>query len=84
MKELITSVVELAQANTLTFAIAVFMVTFAVFIGTSPSFAFDAKGRAKPFGIGIKRRTVTPVWLVAIIIAILSYTAVLYLSNITS
>ena len=75
-------IVQIAQSNTLAFAITVFMLVFGIFIYASPSFAFDAKGRAKPFGIGIRRRTVTPVWLVAIIVAILSYTAALYVSNI--
>lgn len=75
-------IVQIAQSNTLTFAITIFMLVFGAFIYASPSFAFDDKGRAKPFGIGMRRRTVTPVWLIAIIIAILSYTAALYVGNI--
>ena len=81
-KRMMEQIVQIAQSNTLGFAITVFMLVFGIFIYASPSFAFDAKGRAKPFGIGIRRRTVTPVWLVAIIVAILSYTAALYVSNI--
>ena len=70
-----------ARSKPLIFALAVFMVLYALFIYVSPSFAFDRSKRARPFGIGIKNRTVTPVWLIVIVLSILSYLAVIYVSN---
>lgn len=78
---LFQTVVATARSHTLLLSVALFLVLYAVLCKTSPSFAFDRKGRAKQFGIGIKRRTVIPVWLVAILLAISSYLAVLYISN---
>ena len=75
-------VVSTARTHTLLASISLFLVLYAMLCKASPSFAFDSKGRAKQFGIGIKRRTVTPVWLVAVLIAIASYVIVLYVSNI--
>lgn len=70
-----------ARSHTLVVSVGLFLVLYAVLCKTSPSFAFDRKGRAKQFGIGIKTRTVTPVWLITIILAITSYLFVLYVSN---
>ena len=81
MEERIRWVVETARSHTLVMSVALFLVLYAFVCKTSPSFAFDSKGRAKQFGIGIKRRTVTPVWLVVILLAISSYLIVLYVSN---
>jgi hypothetical protein len=42
---------------------------------------YNEDGSLRQFGIGFKRKTVIPAWLVAIIIAILSYLLVLYAST---
>ena len=70
-----------ARSNPLILALAMFMVLYALFVYVSPSFAFDRSKRARPFGIGIKSRTVTPVWLVVIVLSILCYLFVIYISN---
>lgn len=70
-----------ARSNPLILALAMFMALYALFVYASPSFAFDRSKRARPFGIGIKNRTVTPVWLVVIVLSILCYLAVIYVSN---
>jgi len=43
-----------------------------------PHFLFHRDGSLRDFGIGFKKRTIVPMWLVVIIIAIMSYYAVLY------
>ena len=42
---------------------------------------YNENGSLRQFGIGFQRKTVVPAWLVAIIIAILSYLLVLYVST---
>ena len=39
---------------------------------------YDNDGAFRQFGVGYKHKTVVPIWLVAIITSILSYTFVLY------
>jgi hypothetical protein len=42
---------------------------------------YNDDGSLRQFGIGFHRKTVVPAWLVAIIVAILSYMIVLYAST---
>ena len=38
-----------------------------------PGFAYNDLGGFRPFGLGYKHKTVFPVWVVAILLAIFSY-----------
>ena len=52
-----------------------------LFIGVQklePSFLYNLDGSLKQFGLGRKKHTVAPVWLVSLILAIFSYLFVLY------
>jgi hypothetical protein len=64
-----------------TFAILVFLAVFATIQAFKPRFMYNDDGSLRQFGIGFKRKTVVPAWLVAILIAILSYLLVLYAST---
>ncbi len=46
-----------------------------------PAFLCNLDGSYKTFGLGYRNKTVVPMWLVVILIAILSYTVILYLIN---
>jgi hypothetical protein len=46
-----------------------------------PAFAYMPDGSFRPFGVGYKHKTVVPIWLVAISLAILSYLFILWISN---
>ena len=61
------------------FAILFFLLIFSGYHYFKPGISYDSDGSFRPFGIGFKHKSVVPVWLVAIFIAILSYTFVLYL-----
>jgi hypothetical protein len=63
------------------FSILVFLAAFAAVQAFKPRFMYNEDGSLRQFGIGFQRKTVVPVWLVAIIIAILSYLLVLYAST---
>jgi len=43
-----------------------------------PAIMFNDDGSLRQFGIGYHKKTVFPAWLISIIIAILSYFAIMY------
>jgi hypothetical protein len=63
------------------FSILVFLAAFAAIQTFKPRVMYNDDGSLRQFGIGFKRKTVVPAWLVAIIVAILSYLLVLYAST---
>jgi len=60
-------------------SIILFMVLFSLFHFLKPGFAYNSQGGFRPFGVGYSNKTIFPVWIVAIILAIFSYTVVLFL-----
>lgn len=67
------------RINKLNIAIGIFIVLFTIIHITKPVFIYNNEGGFRQFGVGYKHKTVIPIWLVAIILAILSYLFVLYL-----
>ena len=63
------------------FSILVFLAAFAAIQWFKPRFMYNDDGSLRQFGIGFHRKTVVPAWLVAIVLAILSYLLVLYAST---
>jgi len=59
-------------------AIFIFLVLFFIIHNLKPAFLYNTDGGFRPFGVGYKHKTVIPIWLISIILAILSYLAVLY------
>lgn len=60
------------------FAILLFLILFTLFHYMKPDFAYGKDGEFRQFGVGYKNKTVVPIWLVSIALAIISYTIVLY------
>ena len=67
------------RINKLNIAIGIFIILFTIIHITKPVFIYNNDGGFRQFGVGYKHKTVIPIWLVAIILAILSYLFVLYL-----
>mgnify|MGYP000917564900 FL=1 len=67
------------RINKLNIAIGIFIVLFTIVHITKPVFIYNNEGGFRQFGVGYRHKTVIPIWLVAIILAILSYLFVLYL-----
>jgi hypothetical protein len=59
----------------------VFLFAFGIVHSFKPRFIYNEDGSLRQFGIGFQRKTVVPAWLVAIVLAILSYLLVLYAST---
>lgn len=59
-------------------AIIIFVIVFCLVQLYAPHFLYNEDGSLREFGIGYKKKTVIPIWLVALILAIFSYLFVLY------
>jgi len=62
-------------------SIIVFLLLFAIIMVTKPNIMFDKNGKPREFGIGYKNKTILPLWLAVIILAIISYLAILCYIN---
>ncbi len=58
-------------------SIIVFLLLFAIIMVTKPNIMFDKNGKPREFGIGYKNKTILPLWLAVIILAIISYLTIL-------
>ena len=59
-------------------SILLFIALFSLLNYFKPSFMYEKNGCFRNFGVGNKRKTVVPIWLLSIILGILSYLFVLY------
>ena len=67
----------IVRANKPVFAIIIFLTLFSAIHFIKPTLLYLDDGSFRPFGVGYKQKTVIPIWLVAIFLAILSYLAVI-------
>lgn len=59
-------------------SIVVFILLYSLINYIKPSFLYHTNGSLREFGIGYKNKTIIPVWLLAIVLAIISYFSVSY------
>jgi len=64
------------RRNKTSLAILLFLAMMFAIHYSQPSLIYFREGGFRPFGVGYKQKTVIPMWAVALILAILSYTAV--------
>ena len=62
-------------------AIVLYVVVFMLVQYATPSFLYNEDGSLREFGVGYSSKTVLPIWLIAIVLGILSYLAVFYVSR---
>lgn len=58
-------------------SILIFLILFGTYHYIKPAITYQANGAYRPFGIGYKHKTILPIWIIAILFAILSYLMVL-------
>lgn len=63
-------------------SICIFLIILSIIVIIKPRFIYNKDGSPMEFGLGYRNKTILPIWLVIIIIAILSYYFTLYLVNI--
>jgi hypothetical protein len=66
--------------NRLVSAIVIFLLIFSVIHWMKPAMIYNEHGGFRQFGIGYKQKTVIPIWVVSIVLAVLCYLFVYYLS----
>ena len=64
--------------NLTSIAILLFVISFVVIQFMQPNVLYDRFGALREFGLGKKNKTIIPIWLVSIVLAIFSYLFVLY------
>lgn len=60
------------------FSIILYIFLFSLFIWIKPNFLYNNDGSLREFGIGTRYRTVIPLWLLSLLLAIISYFLILY------
>lgn len=68
--------------NKLTVSIIIYIFLFAILNSVKPAFLYNDKGELRQFGVGYRNKTIIPVWLISIFLAIISYFSVMYYSTI--
>ena len=66
------------RRNITAVAIIIFVIMFCLVQMYAPHFLYNQDGSLREFGLGYRKKTVIPIWLVALILAIFSYLFVLY------
>jgi hypothetical protein len=59
-------------------AVFIFLILFGIINALRPSVIYNKDLSFRRFGVGYKNKTVIPIWLFSIILAILVYVAVIY------
>ena len=65
------------RQNKVMVAVFIFIILFSIMHFVKPGIIYNEEGGFRPFGVGYRNKTVIPIWLVAIILAIFSYVVVL-------
>ena len=71
---------KLVQQNLPLFSIVLFLIAYMYIVIVKPPYIYNLDGSLKEFGVGYSKKTIIPLWLVAIFIGVLSYFFVLYYS----
>ena len=66
--------------NHLTISILLFVVLFAIIHLCKPSLLYNTDGSLRQFGIGYRKKTVVPLWLVVILLSIFTFSVSLYVT----
>jgi len=66
------------RKNKASIAILLFVILLGIVHTLKPSLIYHKDGSFRTFGVGYKNKTVVPIWLVSICLAILCYLAVSY------
>jgi hypothetical protein len=67
--------------NKISIAILIYIILFGLLNILTPSFMYNPDGSLKEFGVGFRKKTIIPVWLISILLAILAYFSVVYYTS---
>jgi len=67
---------QFVRYNKISIAILMFLVIFSIIHYLKPGLLYTKDGGFREFGVGYRNKTVIPIWLVSIVLAILCYFSV--------
>ena len=67
--------------NKISVAILIYIILFALVNLLKPAFMYNPDGSLKEFGVGYRKKTIIPVWLISIFLAIIAYFSVVYYTS---
>ncbi len=67
--------------NKISVAILVYIILFVLINSLKPAFMYNSDGSLKEFGVGYRKKTIIPVWLISIFLAIIAYFSVVYYTS---
>lgn len=67
--------------NHLGISILLFIFVFGLIVWIQPSFIYNKDGSLRQFGVGYRKKTVFPLWLVVLILAIFCYIGGIYIQQ---
>ncbi len=67
--------------NKISVAIIIYILLFVIINYIQPAFMYNPDGTIKPFGVGYRNKTIIPVWLISIFLAIIAYFSVMYYTS---
>ncbi len=59
-------------------SIVCFIMMYTILVMMKPSFLYNRDGTFREFGLARSKNTIIPIWLMAIVLAVLSYVGLLY------
>jgi len=66
------------RQNKISVAILIYILLFGLINLMAPAFMYNPDGSLKEFGVGYRKKTIIPVWLISIFLAIIAYFSVVY------
>jgi len=66
------------KKNKLFICIIIYLLIIIIIHRIKPAIFYNKDGSIKHFGIGYKKKTIIPIWIISIIVAILVYTLVIF------
>jgi hypothetical protein len=64
--------------NKISVAIILYIILFGLINLVKPAFMYNPDGSIKEFGLGFRKKTIIPIWLISIFLAIIAYFSVMY------
>jgi hypothetical protein len=67
--------------NKIAVAILIYIILFGLINLLTPAFMYNKDGSLKEFGVGFRKKTIIPAWLISIFLAIIAYFSVVYYTS---
>ena len=68
----------LVRKNIILFSILLFLFFYILIVAYKPNFIYNKDGSLRTFGVGFSKKTVIPVWILAIFLSLMSYFILFY------